>query len=910
MTRPTTPDAPTQAPADDHDPQAADVSNRHPFLSVIIPAFNESGRLEPTLRAVTAFLSRQPFTWELIVTDDGSRDSTVELAQRFAAEWPQMRVLTSNRNRGKGAAVRRGVLEARGMYVLFSDADLSTPIEEIDRLLASLRAGDDVAIGSRALPTSTIVTPQPAHRRLMGTVFRRLTSTMAHHGVHDSQCGFKAFRTSAARHIFSLLETEGFAFDVEVILLARQLGYQVSEIGVTWANNRNSTVSPLRDPARMVRDIWHMRRGVQRRLLQVFPYTAQSRVPGIALVRLSAPEWQFGTGHLAGATAATGSARVSEARVHSATDGQTILSLTAVTGGRAHEIARRMAYAGAEEAGATGSGASISFTVRVLPLTSRVEEVADEAERLASGMGQTPRSVLGRLQARAAAREAERQALAGEEEMWYRRRRTVRVGILANLAGLVWWLIWLLDFRHASSIPLYSALVVAEAFSIAQVLGYWYTVWHERVRELRFDRVVGHVDVFIPTYNEPVSVVERTLRAALAMPYPHRTYLLDDGNRDEMGVLARSLGATWITRPDNRGAKAGNINHALSVTDGDFFVVFDADHAPHTDFLERMMPFMADPDVAFVQAPQYYANRDQNYIAGGAMDQQEIFFGPICRGKAGLDAVFCCGTNMVMRRAAVEEIGGMNETSIVEDAATSLELHSRGWKSRYVSERLADGLAPEDLGAYLSQQRRWARGNIELLFTGNLLRRNMPWRLRFQYLWSAMYYLIGLSSLVYLSLPVMFLMFGVQTVSAGAGDFIAHFLPYLFLTLFILARSAEGRLRFRAIQLSYSLFPVFLGALWSVLTGRRVGFAVTPKIGSKQSFYHLILPQLALIAISVVAIAVGFYHFSGARTVTNASWAAFNVIMLSAIVRAAAPQSVAAPDTAALPEGSGVEAAA
>lgn len=292
------------------------------------------------------------------------------------------------------------------------------------------------------------------------------------------------------------------------------------------------------------------------------------------------------------------------------------------------------------------------------------------------------------------------------------------------------------------------------------------------------------------------------------------------------------------------------------------------------------------------------------------MDQQEIFFGPICRGKGSLGAVFCCGTNMVMRREAVVEVGGFQEGSVVEDAVTSLELHTRGWRSHYVDDHLADGLAPEDLGAYLSQQRRWARGNLEMLLQRNIMARRMPFRIRFQYLWSASYYLTGLSSLVYLSLPILFLLFGIQTVSAHSTDFIAHFLPYIFVTIFILARSTEGHLRFRAVQFSYGLFPVFLGALWSVITGGRARFVVTPKVRHEGSFYHLIVPQIAVIAVSALAIAVGFAHYAGASTVTNASWALFNIIMLSAIIRAAAPAQTQRADLGATRNAESEEVAA
>jgi cellulose synthase (UDP-forming) len=400
----------------------------------------------------------------------------------------------------------------------------------------------------------------------------------------------------------------------------------------------------------------------------------------------------------------------------------------------------------------------------------------------------------------------------------------------------------------------------------------------------------------ITTYNEPLEVIERTVRAAAGMDYPHRTLVLDDGSREEVGAIAARYGADWVTREGNRGAKAGNLNHALAQTRGLFVAVFDADHAPYPEFLSRVMPFFRDHRLAWVQVPQYYSNRDATYMAGAAMDQQMIFFGPICEGQDGRNAVLCCGTNFVMRREALEQVGGFREDTVTEDAATGMDLHALGWRSRYISERLADGLAPEDLGAYISQQRRWAMGNLEMLFRHRVFRKELRFTLSFQYAWATSHYLAALPSLIYVLLPALFLGFGVQTVATTSNDdFIVHFLPFIVATLLIFARSVDGRLRFRAIQLSYGMFPVYLAALVSVLLRRQIRFEVTPKVGSSRSFYRLVAPQLITIAVILSTAAVGFLHYSGPRTITNACWALFNVVMLLGVIRAAAPARSAAP---------------
>ena len=234
------------------------------YLSVVIPAYNEQARIADTLLAVKGFLQHWPHRSEVVVVDDGSRDLTLEVVKtidisgQIFHEQETTRITTDVTNRGKGEAVRRGFLLAKGTYVLFSDADLSTPIEEVEKLLRALEAGADVAIGSRRLPTSE-VDPQPLHRRFMGWVFSTLVRTLAVPGVRDSQCGFKCYRLEVARRLAGLQKMPGFSFDVEHLFLARRLGFRVAEIGVRWKDAPGTKVKPLRDSWRMLRDLFRIR---------------------------------------------------------------------------------------------------------------------------------------------------------------------------------------------------------------------------------------------------------------------------------------------------------------------------------------------------------------------------------------------------------------------------------------------------------------------------------------------------------------------------------------------------------------------------------------------------------------------------------------------------------------------------
>ena len=228
-------------------------------ISIVIPAYDEQVRIGLTLVRTLDYLRVRHPRAEVIVVDDGSRDSTVQIVRGIAASDPRVRVLEQPRNLGKGAAVRRGVLDARGALILFMDADLATPIEELDTLQMWAAEGYDVVIGSRALPDSDIRAHQPAAREMMGRVFNVLVRTALLGGIKDTQCGFKLFRRAAGRELFSRQQLDGFAFDVEVLLLARDLGYRVREVPVVWYHAPNSKVSPISDAKKMLTDIVKLR---------------------------------------------------------------------------------------------------------------------------------------------------------------------------------------------------------------------------------------------------------------------------------------------------------------------------------------------------------------------------------------------------------------------------------------------------------------------------------------------------------------------------------------------------------------------------------------------------------------------------------------------------------------------------
>ena len=214
--------------------------------SVVIPAFNEADRLPRYLDEVVGFFEGRGEPYEIVVVDDGSRDATAETVRALAAAHPAIRLLSLERNRGKGAAVRAGMLAARGDFRLFTDADGATPITELKRLEPALLAGADVAIGSRVLFDPAVSVHARRHRVAAGRVFNWLVARLGLRGVADSQCGFKAFQASAAQRLFGALQTRGFGFDVELLLRAQAAGDRVVEVAVNWADQAGSKVGVLR----------------------------------------------------------------------------------------------------------------------------------------------------------------------------------------------------------------------------------------------------------------------------------------------------------------------------------------------------------------------------------------------------------------------------------------------------------------------------------------------------------------------------------------------------------------------------------------------------------------------------------------------------------------------------------------
>jgi cellulose synthase (UDP-forming) len=446
---------------------------------------------------------------------------------------------------------------------------------------------------------------------------------------------------------------------------------------------------------------------------------------------------------------------------------------------------------------------------------------------------------------------------------------------------------------------LFVLLIIGEIFHLWQALTFIYAIWDTK-NPAKFDvNFALPVDVFITVAGEPAGVVAETAAAALNLDYPDfKVYILNDGkvtgksNWKEIQTLAKKLGVTCITRDVPGGAKAGNINNALLKSWNPFVAIFDADQVPHSNFLKKMMGYFYDPRIGFVQSPQFYKNSALNEITGGAWEQQELFFGPICKGKNRSNAVFMCGTNMVINKKALLAVGGMCENNIAEDFLTSLFIHQKGYKSVYVDEVLAEGLAPEDFLSYYKQQFRWARGSLEVVFRHNpFFKRGLSFGQRIHYLAGASYYLSGTIVLLNALLPLIFFYTGLVPLNISTMILASIFLPYILLTIVSLRVASNFTYTFRALAFSMSSFALQIQALFAIIFGIKSNFSVTSKKQLQGNFVYLALPHILYIVFALLGLEIAVLREGlSAAVLSNASWALFNISVFVPFILAAIPE--------------------
>jgi cellulose synthase (UDP-forming) len=400
------------------------------------------------------------------------------------------------------------------------------------------------------------------------------------------------------------------------------------------------------------------------------------------------------------------------------------------------------------------------------------------------------------------------------------------------------------------------------------------------------DRVV-EVDVFITVYGEPLEKIARTASAAVAIRGKHNTWILDDGESDAVKDLAGDLGVRYVRRHTHEGAKAGNINHALTVAAGEYFAIFDADFVPNEDFLYETLPFFIDDNVAFVQTPQSYGNMT-NLVSRGAGFMQSVFYRFIQPGRNRFNAAFCVGTNVLFRRLAVEDVGGMCTDSKSEDVWTSLRLHERGWRSIYIALSLAVGDAPETIEDYTKQQLRWASGGFEILLQRNPLspRTKLTIDQRIQYFVTATHYLVGITPLLLIFVPPLEIYFDLRPVNLTVTwvTWLLFYLGFYGLQI-LLAFHTMGSFRLETLVMAAVSFPIYIRAFINVFSGREQKWHVTGSTGKRVSPFNFIVPQVLFFVFLFLTSLVGIVKDYGHQTLTLATaWNVTNTIVLTVFI--------------------------
>ncbi|HEX4806702.1 MAG TPA: glycosyltransferase [Conexibacter sp.] len=440
-------------------------------------------------------------------------------------------------------------------------------------------------------------------------------------------------------------------------------------------------------------------------------------------------------------------------------------------------------------------------------------------------------------------------------------RLTRALALLALVWGavyLTWRIGWTASGRTTSPVT-FAMLLVTELYGAWALATLTWFSW-KRAPATR-PPIVSQptVDVYVCTYDEPEEVVLATLAGCRALRYPHTTYLLDDGRRENMRALAELTGAHYLTRPDNSHAKAGNINAALPRTEGDLVFMLDADHVPMPDALDALVGYFEDPQVGLVQSPHDFSNQDsvQHYAVG--RHEQSLFYHVICPGKDRHGAAFWCGSAAVIRREALLGIGGVATETIAEDFHTTIRLQRHGWSSRYHDEVLVQGLAPHDLDGYLLQRDRWSRGNLAVftLPESPLRARELKPLQRLSYFASLAAYLAPPMRLLLLVTLALIVWTGWLPMRVDVLGLLTLWLPALALNLGAGSALARGYMRI-AETTHYELMTmgIYTRALRSVVRPGRTAFKVTPKEGIDLGGAHA-LAQLKLACVLAVALTAG-----------------------------------------------------
>lgn len=440
------------------------------------------------------------------------------------------------------------------------------------------------------------------------------------------------------------------------------------------------------------------------------------------------------------------------------------------------------------------------------------------------------------------------------------RRSVSLVYVLVMATYLAWRYTIIAPNSLALSIAYYAADVISLILGITAIV----ITWDYHHRDPRPAPQGLTVDVLVPTYKEPLQVIRRTVMAAKAIRYPHGTFVLDDGKRDEVKALAEELGVHYIRRPENKYAKAGNLNYGLTHSTADFVMTFDADHIALPHALDIMLGFFDDKNVAMVQTPQDYYNTDAfQYIndsrTGALWHDQSGFYNIAQASGDAVNAASCVGTGVVYRRSALDRIGGIPVETVTEDIHTSLKMHKLGYEVVYLNEPIAYGIAASDLREYYKTRHRWAHGNLHAVALENILFcKGLTFRQRFQYLSLELIYLEGMQQLLLFIIPLVALTTGLQPFQITLFNlFVVLFFP--FVSYVMLQEMGCGFTRYWANEIfSMARWPIYIIS-WAGLFGGKMPFRSSAKNLQGAVNWRLMAPQMTVLVASLSAVAVAVY---------------------------------------------------
>ncbi|WP_306767894.1 UDP-forming cellulose synthase catalytic subunit [Martelella alba] len=493
------------------------------------------------------------------------------------------------------------------------------------------------------------------------------------------------------------------------------------------------------------------------------------------------------------------------------------------------------------------------------------------------------------------------------------RQRLLVMIILSTVMStryLYWRATHTLHFNSTIEAILGIGLFLAEVYAwLIMILGYLQTCYPLRRGIAPLPQDISawpSVDVYIPTYNESLDVVRDTVLAAQCIDYPRdklQVYVLDDGKRPEFEAFASQAGVGYITRTDNSHAKAGNLNHAMTLTRGELICVFDCDHVATRIFLQATVgSFLQDPRLALIQTPHHFYSPDpfeRNLSAARRVPNEgALFYGPVQQGNDNWNATFFCGSCAVIRRAALDQIGGFAVETVTEDAHTALKLQRLGWNSAFLAIPLAAGLATERLALHVNQRIRWARGMTQIFRIDNpLFGRGLTWPQRLCYLNAMLHFQYGLPRIVFLTAPLVFMLLGLNIIASSAGMIFAYALPHLVMSVYVTSRSV-GRYRYTfwgEVYEAVMAFHLVLPTVLSLISPRLGKFNVTDKgdlLDKDYMDYRTVWPLIVTSLLLAAGMAWVIYRYTAGQLLgvdpyvvaLNLGWAGYSLLILLASI--------------------------